>query len=452
MFDAISSARGVLTAYISAKLATRDDGNLEMPTDGLWRASPSFVMKLIGGKWKGINWHDDVLRPILLERCASSAPAAVADTDRQWFCPRAAKVATYADRGLAVMGYDRNSAFLTAVSETLEVAETTPGSAATKSDCQSHAARQIAEQFDAASTRYRMFLGASSCVPFPSFVDETGKAASMQAAAVTAREILTVISRVMPSAALGGGEAADDDDGDDDDDDNDDDDGDDNVGGDDDDVGGGYGGGSGSKRSKRRRDNLAARDGSSSGEAADDDDDDDDDVDDDDDDDDDVGGDDEDVGGDDDDVGGGNGGGSRSERNKRRRDNRAIRDGSSSKRGLAASHATPGDLMDRVQSEGDTVTFTWPSRGVTPECVRSFDAGVVMATLADFGVENVDEICVPFQFMYAMSTNFGNDDYRLAHAYRFCPCPHDHGHDSVAAAAHAQAEGLDRDLINSWEC
>ena len=50
------------------------------------------------------------------------------------------------------------------------------------------------------------------------------------------------------------------------------------------------------------------------------------------------------------------------------------------------------------------------------------------------------------------TTNFGDDAYRLAHAYRFCPCPHDNGHDSVAAAAHEQAEGLDRDLINSWEC
>ena len=148
----------------------------------------------------------------------------------------------------------------------------------------------------------------------------------------------------------------------------------------------------------------------------------------------------------------GHDGGSRSAKHKRRRDNRQARKSSSSKRGLAASLATPGDLMDRVQSQGDTVTFTWPSRGVTPERVRSFAAGAVKATLADLGVENADEICVPFQFMYAMSTSFGDDDYRLAHAYRFCPCPHDHGHDSVAAAAHEQAEGLDRDLINSCEC
>ena len=98
-------------------------------------------------------------------------------------------MATYADRGLAISGYDRNSPFLTAVSETLEIAETTPGSAATKSNCQLHAARQIAERFDAASMRYRMFLGASSCVPFPSFTDETDKAASTQVKAVAARQL-----------------------------------------------------------------------------------------------------------------------------------------------------------------------------------------------------------------------------------------------------------------------
>ena len=57
-----------------------------------------------------------------------------------------------------------------------------------------------------------------------------------------------------------------------------------------------------------------------------------------------------------------------------------------------------------------------------------------------------------FQFMYALSSNFGDDNNWLAHAYRFCPCPLHDGHDSVAAAAHEQAEGLDRRLINSWGC
>ena len=100
---------------------------------------------------------------------------------------------------------------------------------------------------------------------------------------------------------------------------------------------------------------------------------------------------------------------------------------------------------------GDVVTFTWPSRDDKPEIIRSFDAGAVKAVLAESGVENADEICVPFQFIYVMSANFGDDDNRLAHAYRFCPCPQNDGHDSVAAAAHKQAEGLDRHLISSWE-
>ena len=54
--------------------------------------------------------------------------------------------------------------------------------------------------------------------------------------------------------------------------------------------------------------------------------------------------------------------------------------------------------------------------------------------------------------MYAISSSFVDDGDRLAHACRFCPCPRHDGHDSVAAAAHEQAEGLDQDLINSWEC
>ena len=101
---------------------------------------------------------------------------------------------------------------------------------------------------------------------------------------------------------------------------------------------------------------------------------------------------------------------------------------------------------------GDVVTFACPSRGDTSECVRSFDAGAVKADLADSGVENADDICVPFQFVYVMSLNFGDDNDRLAHAYRYCACPQHDGYDSVAAAAHEQAEGPDRLLISSWEC
>ena len=68
IFDAISSARGVLEAYVSAKLATLDDGTLEMECDELWRASSDFVVKVIESKWSKINWHDEVLRAIKLER------------------------------------------------------------------------------------------------------------------------------------------------------------------------------------------------------------------------------------------------------------------------------------------------------------------------------------------------------------------------------------------------
>ena len=50
IFDAISSSRGVLAAYVSTKLATLDDGTLEMECDELWRASADFVVKLIEDK------------------------------------------------------------------------------------------------------------------------------------------------------------------------------------------------------------------------------------------------------------------------------------------------------------------------------------------------------------------------------------------------------------------
>ena len=84
IFDAISSARGDLAAFVSYKLASLDDGNLEMESDELWRAKPDFVVKLIEGKWSKINWYDDVLRAIELERCKSAAPASAKSVDQQW--------------------------------------------------------------------------------------------------------------------------------------------------------------------------------------------------------------------------------------------------------------------------------------------------------------------------------------------------------------------------------
>ena len=64
--------------------------------------------------------------------------------------------------------------------------------------------RQITERFEAASARYRQFLGASSCVRFPSFTDETDKAASMQVEAKAARQLLTVTGRVAPDVLQSG--------------------------------------------------------------------------------------------------------------------------------------------------------------------------------------------------------------------------------------------------------
>ena len=69
----------------------------------LWRASSDFVVKLVEGKWSKINWHDDVLRAIELERCKSAASASVTNPDHQWFCSKAERMVTYADRALAIL-------------------------------------------------------------------------------------------------------------------------------------------------------------------------------------------------------------------------------------------------------------------------------------------------------------------------------------------------------------
>ena len=144
LFDAISSARGSLATYVSAKLATHDDGTLEMDCDELWRAKTDFVLKLIEGKWKDINWHDNVLRAIELNRCASAAPMALAK-HHQWFCNRVAEVITYADRAMSILGFNHNGDFHSTVHSTLRIANTTPASSTAKAECKAHAVRQITE-------------------------------------------------------------------------------------------------------------------------------------------------------------------------------------------------------------------------------------------------------------------------------------------------------------------
>ena len=57
------------------------------------------------------------------------------------------------------------------------------------------------------------------------------------------------------------------------------------------------------------------------------------------------------------------------------------------------------------------------------------------------------KLCVPVQFIYALSPNFGDDDKRLAYAHRFCSNTGAKHHDSVTAGAHVQLSGLDRALL-----
>ena len=121
----------------------------------------------------------------------------------------------HADRELSILGFNRKGEYHSTVHATLRIANTTPASSATKAECKAHAVRQITEVINAASTRYRLFLGASSCVPFPAFADNSDKAAAMQVQATATRHLVTSIGVVMPSI-LHGAKANDDDDDDDD--------------------------------------------------------------------------------------------------------------------------------------------------------------------------------------------------------------------------------------------
>ena len=105
----------------------------------LARASPGFVENLITGKWGNINWINDVLRGIALERCKGNAPAAITDPTHQWFGDRAGDVVTLTDRAFATMGFDRNDKFRSAAQFAINTAETTPtATAETKADVEVH--------------------------------------------------------------------------------------------------------------------------------------------------------------------------------------------------------------------------------------------------------------------------------------------------------------------------
>ena len=389
IFDAISSARGDLTAFVSYKLASLDDGNLEMESDELWRAKPEFVVKLIEGKWSKINWYDDVHRAIELERCKSAAPASAKSVDQQWFCSKAALVVTYADRALSILGFNRNGEFHTTVTNVLRMTKTTPASSANKAQLKEHAVRQIVELLNAAATRYRAFIGASSCVPFPAFTNAADKATAMQEQAKATRHLVSSIGACMPGMLHGHGAAPVHDDDDDDDDDS------------------SGGGGKPAKKAAKRKaakaltDTQQANRDAKKSKA----------------------------------LGGGGGGG---DSNK-----------NSSSRGQAG---VPGDSVSRVTIKGDLISFHWPKiTGVNgrDESDRTFDVSGVKKELLAAGVKDVggNKLCVPFQFMYALSSSFTDDDRRLAHAHRFCSNTRHSNHNSVTASAHEQLPGLDRAML-----
>ena len=94
--------------------------------------------------------------------------------------------------------------------------------------------------------------------------------------------------------------------------------------------------------------------------------------------------------------------------------------------------------------------MTWPkSRGGQPPSSKKFDLTAVKKELRAAGVKGVssNKLCVGFQFMCALSSNFADDDRRLAYAYRFCSCPNNAAHNPVTSDAHVQAAGLDRPLL-----
>ena len=388
IFDAISSARGDLTAFVSYKLASLDDGTLEMESDELWRASPDFVVKLIEGKWSKISWYDDVLRAIEIERCKSAAPASAKSVDQQWFCSEAALVVTYADRALSILGFNRNDEFHTTVTSVLRTTETTPASSAAKAQLKEHAVRQIVELLNAAATRYRAFIGASSCLPFPAFTNAADKATAMQAQAKATRHLVSSIGACMPGMLHGAAAVHDVDDDDDDDD--------------------GSGGGKPAKKAAKRKAAQALADAQQANRDAKK----------------------------NKALGGGSGGGGGAGKNS----------------GGGGGAGVPGDLTHRVDVSGDLASFHWPkiagAKG-RPESTRKFDVAGIKKELLAAGVKDVSstKLCVPFQFMYALSTSFTDDDRRLAHAHRFCNNTRHSDHNSVTASAHEQLPGLDRDML-----
>ena len=120
--------------------------------------------------------------------------------------------------------------------------------------------------------------------------------------------------------------------------------------------------------------------------------------------------------------------------------------------GSGGGVGTPGDSAGRVTVTGDLVSIHWPKisgPNGRNEATRKFGVGGVKKELTAAGVKEVSpsKLCVPFQFMYALSTTFSDDNRRLAYAHRFCSNPRHQHHNSVTASAHEQLSGLDRAML-----
>ena len=94
--------------------------------------------------------------------------------------------------------------------------------------------------------------------------------------------------------------------------------------------------------------------------------------------------------------------------------------------------------------------FSWP-KGPSGRLAstKTFDVGGTKKELTAAGVKDASptKLCVPFQFMYALSSNFADDDKRLDYAHRFCSNTGSKHHDSATAGTHEQLPGLDRPLL-----
>ena len=121
-------------------------------------------------------------------------------------------------------------------------------------------------------------------------------------------------------------------------------------------------------------------------------------------------------------------------------------------RGGRDGDSSPGDFASRVVEKGGSAVFTWPGgRPGQQSSTKTFDVAAIKKSLLASGNAGASKLCVGFQFMYALSSRFDDDDKRLAHAHRFCAHASSRHHDSVTADAHVQLPGLDRALLLQHE-